>query len=288
MVRKINAPGLDIRWAVELYRGCNHPCAYCYVTGTHLYRGSESGDQMAERITVKLNAARVLREELTDPTWCGEPVILGSGGDPYQPSEVKYRLTRQALGLFLSLGQPCVVLTKSTLILRDLEVLRALAEQDCVQVLFSLCSLDEKVWRHVEPRASNPQRRLQALARLVVAGVPAGIVLGPVLPDLTDAPQHLEALTQTAADHGARFLARNVSEMRTGSVDWYQPQLRELYPHITPQYLKYYRGRYHGSMYTQEVLAQIESLRRRYELPARPLLAPSRRTHGQLSFAIEG
>lgn len=241
---------------------------------------------MAERIVVKLNGPQVLRSELLEPSWPGEPVALGVACDPYQASELSYRLTRQALALFLGLGQPCLIFTKSTLVLRDLQLLRALAQRGIVQVQISLCALEEVVWHHVEPLAASPSRRLQVLERLAAAGVEAGVVIAPILPDLTDSPEQLEAVVRAAADHGARFLAPNVSRLTPGSLEWYQPHLRELYPHMMPQYLRHYQGPYPGASYTQEVLAQIEALRQRYHLPERPPLAPSTARRGQLALSL--
>ena len=286
MLRKVVAPGLLVRWAADFYRGCNHPCAYCYALGSHNFRGHSSGEDMTERIVVKVNGSQVLRQELTQPGWAGEPIAMGVGCDPYQLSEFKYKLMRQALLLLLGLRQPCVILTKSTLILRDLELLRALSQEGLVQVQVSLCSLEERHWQHVEPQASEPRRRLQLVERLVDGGVEAGVSLAPILPDLTDGSEQLAGLAYAAANHGASFLAPNVTSLTPGSVDWYQPQLRELYPHITPQYLRFYKGRYQGSAYTKEVLAEVEALRQAYHLPERRVLPPRTSNRGQLALAL--
>ena len=270
LLHRLQTPGWTFRWAANPYRGGQHPCAYCYVRGDHRYRGHAGGERFEQRLGVKRNAAAVLQEEIHRPRWAGEPLAIGTLCDPYAPAEVTYKLTQGLLGVLLARGQPAVIFTKSSLIIRDLPLLQALAQRGLVQVVFSLATLDLEVWRHVEPEAAQPERRIQALGRLVAAGVPAGIVLGPLLPDYTDAPGNLEALVRAASDNGARFLAANVPQLRVGSKDWYMPALRELHPHMPPQYARYYRGPFDPSRYTEELLAVIAGLRRRYELPDQP------------------
>lgn len=286
LLQRLPVPSLGCRWTANPYLGCQHPCAYCYARGSHRYVGHRGGQDFEGRVVVKVNAAAVLREELGRPSWPGECLAIGTACDPYLSAETKYSVTRQLLGVFIEQGQPCCLTTKSTLLLRDLSLLKELAARGLVQVQIRLCTLDEAVGRHVEPDASRPSKRLEALERLAKAGVPAGVLLAPILPDLTDAPENLESLARAAAAHGAQFLGGNIPFLRPGSREWALPLLREQYPHVEPQYLRRYRGAYDVSSYTSEVLGRIAALRERFGLPeSAPPRAAALRA-GQLTLSL--
>ena len=286
LLTRLAVPSLPFRWAANPYRGCQHPCAYCYARGSHKYMGHRGGEAMEQRVIVKINAAQVLREELEQPTWSRELLAIGAACDPYQPGELRYRVTLGMLSVALELGQPCWLSTKSTLVLRDVDLLVALAARAPLQVHIRLCSMRETVWQHVEPDGSPPMKRLQALERLAQAGVPVGVLLAPVLPDLTDDPADLEELVRAAAQHGAQFLGSNVLFLKQGSREWALPLLREQYPHIVPQYARRYRGGSDPASYTQEVLATIAALREQYRLPEHPTASVAAPKAGQLMLGI--
>ena len=286
LLQRLPVSSLGCWWTANPYLGCQHPCAYCYARGSHRYVGYQGGEEFERRMVVKVNAAAVLREELGRPSWPGECIAIGTACDPYLPAELKYNVSRQLLGVLMEHGQPCCLTTKSTLLLRDLNLLKELAARALVQVQVRLCTLNEAVWRHVEPDASRPAKRLEALERLAEAGVPAGVLLAPILPDLTDAPENLESLARAAAAHGASFLGSNIPILRPGSREWTLPLLREQHPHIEPQYVRRYRGVYDPSSYASEVLARVAALREWFGLPeSAPPRAPALRA-GQLSLGI--
>lgn len=286
LLLRLSAPHLPFRWAANPYRGCRHPCSYCYARGSHQYRGHQGGADMEQRVVVKVNAAAVLRAEVSQPDWGGEVIALGGACDPYQPAELKYRVTQGMLSVALELGQPCWLSTRSTLVLRDLDLLAALARHGLAQVNVRLCSLKEPVWRHVEPEAAPPAKRLAALERLAQAGVPAGVLLAPILPDLTDDPAALEELVRLAAEHGAAFLESNILALKPGSREWALPLLREQCPHLVRQYVRLYRGPFDPATYGQSVLELAGELRCKYGLPERPALAPAPRRMGQLRLGL--
>lgn len=200
--------GMPFRWSLNPYRGCVHACHYCYARASHPYLGFNADEEFETRIVVKTNLAEVLRRELARPGWTGEPVAIGTATDAYQPVEGKYRLTRDVLAVMHSFRNPLSIITKSTLVLRDLDLLADLARQTRVRVSFTITTLDPELWRLVEPGTPPPASRLKVLAKLAAAGVPCGVNLAPVLPGLTDSEAAIESVAAAAREHGAsRFWA---------------------------------------------------------------------------------
>ena len=185
------ASRMPFRYTINPYRGCSHACTYCFARPTHEYLGLNGGDDFERRIVVKVNAVERLAAELARPSWTGEHIAMGTNTDPYQQCEGRYRLTR---GIVETLGRarnPFSILTKSTMIQRDLDVLVAAAERTDVRVNFSIGTLDEEVWRISEPGTPPPWRRVEALARLTEAGLPCGVLVAPILPGLSDGEEQL-------------------------------------------------------------------------------------------------
>jgi DNA repair photolyase len=179
------------------------------------------------------------------------------------------------------------MLTKSPSVLRDIDLWSQLAEVTDAQVAFSIPTLDEAVWKKMEPGTAKPLKRFEALAELAAAGVPCGVMIAPIIPGLTDDEPHLEAVIQTAREHGANFISPNILNLRPGSKEWFMPALRAAYPHLTPRYEKYYRGAYAPKDYTQQVIAKVSELREKYGLSER-VHAPAPKTEpaGQLPMAL--
>ncbi|HET7601893.1 MAG TPA: radical SAM protein, partial [Gemmatimonadales bacterium] len=177
--------GMPFRWSLNPYRGCLHGCHYCYARATHAYLGMNADDDFSTRIQVKSNMPEVLRQELRRPSWQRERVALGTATDAYQPCEGRYRLTRRLLAALRDYQTPVSVVTKSTLILRDLDLLVELARLPGTRVNVSITALDPALWKRLEPGTPPPQRRLEVMRRLAAAGVPCGVFMAPVLPGLT-------------------------------------------------------------------------------------------------------
>ncbi len=287
-LNRVNVPAMPhLRWSLNPYRGCQHACVYCFARGNHEYLGYNTGSDFDRRIIVKVNLVEVLRRELRRPRWKREHVTIGTACDPYQQAELKYGLTRGALQAFRDHASPCSLITKSPNILRDLSILRELSDVAECTVLFSVATLREEVWRHIEPETAKPLRRLEAMARLTEAGVRCGVMLAPIIPGLTDDAENLEAVVQAAREHGAAFVGDNVLYLKPGTKEWFMPFLRETYPHLLPQYERFYRGAYAPRRYTQEVSAVVQELRERWGLtPRQPASGGPRQSVGQLQLAM--
>lgn len=264
IINKVNVPGWHFRWTINPYRGCQHACVYCFARPTHQYLGYDSGRDFESRIIVKVNAAEVLRDELRRPGWKRELIVLGTACDPYQQAEMKYGITRALLQVLLAFEQPVHALTKSPSVTRDLDLWSRLAKVTDAQVAFSVPTLDEAVWKRLEPGTGRPLKRLQAMKRLADAGVRCGVMIAPIVPGVTDGEAHLETVIRAARDHGASFVSPNVLHLRPGTKEWFMPVLRQAYPHLTSRYRKYYRGSYAPESYTRGVLAKVSELRERY------------------------
>ncbi len=269
-LNRVKVPAMPhLRWSLNPYRGCQHACVYCFARGNHEYLGYNTGGDFNQRVIVKVNLVEVLRRELRRPGWKHEHVTIGTACDPYQQSELKYGLTRGALQAFRDAASPCSLITKSPNILRDLTVLRELSDVAECTVLFSVATLREEIWRHIEPETAKPLRRLEALARLTAAGVRCGVMLAPIIPGLTDDAENMESVMRAAREHGAAFVGDNVLYLKPGTKEWFMPFLRETYPHLLPQYERFYRGAYAPRRYSQEVGAAVQELRERWELTPR-------------------
>ncbi len=201
IINEVTSPDVGMRWSVNPYQGCEHGCTYCYARNAHEYWGYSAGLDFERRILVKTNAAALLREALSKPSWQGEPLSIAGNTDCYQPAERKYRLTRQLLEVCLQFGQPVGLITKNAGILQDLDVLQALATEGLVHVYFSITTLHEPLRRLMEPRTATAAAKLNAIAKLTEAGVPCGIMSGPVIPGLND--HELPAIIEAAAAAGA-------------------------------------------------------------------------------------
>lgn len=244
IINRVQTDMFNFRWTINPYRGCQHSCVYCFARKTHAYFGYNTGDDFNNRVVVKLNAEAKLRQELRRPSWKKELILLGASVDPWQPLEAKYQVTRGILRALRDFANPLAVLTKSTLILRDMDLLSELAKVAPVRVNFSVGTLDEEVWKLAEPGTPKPIKRIEAMERLVQAGVPSGIMLAPVMPGLTDSDESIEGVIRAAAEHGAQFLAPVVLHLRPGTKEWFMPWLREMYPGLLNTYAKLYPRRY--------------------------------------------
>jgi DNA repair photolyase len=274
---------MPFRWTLNPYRGCQHACTYCFARGSHEHLGYDAGRDFETRIVVKVNAPEVLRRELGRPGWRRELVAIGTACDPYQQAELKYSLTHRILRVLRDFANPAGIVTKSPHVVRDLDLLQALAREADVSVTFSVSTLDEDVWRRIEPATAKPSKRLEALRLLAEGGIRCGVLLAPVLPGLTDAPESLERVVAAARAHGASYIHDNVLYLKPGTKEWFMPFLREAYPHLTERYAKYYRGAYAPQSYTQDVHRTVERLRLKHDMTEAPRAQPSA---GQLQLAM--
>ena len=197
------SPDLPFSLSINPYRGCEHGCNYCYARPSHSYLNLSPGLDFETRLFAMTNAAELLREELRKPGHVVSPITLGANTDCYQPIEREYRITRSIIEVLAECRHPLTILTKNALVERDIDLLAPMAEQRLVQVFVSINALDNHLASSLEPRASAPHRRMQAIAALNAVGVPCGVLVAPVIPAVTD--MHIEEVLKQAAESGANI-----------------------------------------------------------------------------------
>ncbi|HZU13442.1 MAG TPA: radical SAM protein [Chloroflexota bacterium] len=262
--------GMPFNWSINPYRGCRHACVYCYARPTHQYLGLDGGEAFEEIIIAKINAPDAARRELGKRSWRRENVVIGTATDPYQQAESRYRLTRGILEAFRDFRNPVSITTKSPMILRDLDLLADLARDVPVTVHFTVTTLDERLWREIEPTTARPRKRLEALRTLRAHGIRAGIFLSPVLPGLTDDAGHLETVVAAAAEYGADFVFSQALRLGPGISEYYLPWLESAHPELAARYRRLYRHSSPPSAYSEGISALVRDLKQRYRLPDRP------------------
>jgi DNA repair photolyase len=201
IIARNTSPDIPFDRSINPYRGCEHGCIYCFARPTHAYWDMSPGLDFETRLIAKTNAAQRLAETLDKPGYRCAPIALGANTDPYQPIEQQYRITRELLEVLLRYRHPVTITTKGAMVLRDLDLLRALAGQRLVRVMISLTTLDNELKRTLEPRAAAPGARLRAVRVLAEAGVPVGVICAPIIPMIND--HELEAMIQAASEAGA-------------------------------------------------------------------------------------
>jgi DNA repair photolyase len=237
----------------------------CFARNTHTYLDMDSGHDFNSRIVVKVNAPQLARKELAAPKWQGEHVAMGTNVDCYQRAEGKYRLMPGIIGALKDAANPFSILTKGTLILRDLELLAEAAEVTEVGLNVSVGFVDKEISRSVEPGTPSPERRIGICAALTERGLRCGVLMGPVLPFLTDSPGQLEATVRLAAEAGAAHVTPIVLHLRPGAREWYLKWLGENFPDLVAAYRELYgRGAYAPKSYQGRISEQITELARRY------------------------
>jgi DNA repair photolyase len=200
IITRNESPDIGFDRSINPYRGCEHGCIYCFARPTHAFLGLSPGLDFETKLFAKTNAAQALGRELADPNYKVETIAIGTNTDPYQPIEKRYRIMRRILEVLSAANHPVGIVTKSALIVRDLDLLASMAERGLVKVAMSVTTLESKLARAMEPRASTPDRRLAALQRLGEAGVPTSVMVAPVIPGLTD--MEMEQILERAAAVG--------------------------------------------------------------------------------------
>ena len=256
------ASRVPFRWTVNPYRGCTHSCHYCFARAFHAYLDLGVGDDFSSKIVVKTNVVEVLRRELASPRWDGETIAMGTATDPYQHCEGRYKLMRGILQAYVDFEQPLSLLTKSTMILRDLDLYERLNEAASLSVSMSVGTLDEEVRRIVEPGTPPGRRRLEILGRFADAGIRTGVLVAPILPGLTDDEDHLEEVLAACAEVGVDYAAPIVLHVRSSIREHFMPWLERTYPWLYPRYVELYGSRaYAPKAYQQQVAERFARLR---------------------------
>jgi DNA repair photolyase len=252
---------MPFRWTINPYRGCSHACVFCFARPTHTYLGFDAGRDFEREIVVKVNAPEVLRAELAQPSWKREHVALGTNTDPYQWVEGRYRLME---GIWEALrdaaggeGNPCSVLTKSPLLLRDLALMLEIAKRTSITACLSIPTLDEQAWRATEPHTPSPRARLEAVAELNRAGIPTGVLIAPLMPGINDAPHQVEPLLERASAAGATSIGGTALHLRGEVRDVFMGWLRAHRPDLVPRYEQLYRRGAYAPQRERERLARL-------------------------------
>ncbi|SFS30482.1 DNA repair photolyase [Saccharopolyspora flava] len=252
-------------WTINPFRGCTHSCIYCFARRTHQYLDLDSGHDFDSKIVVKVNAGALLRRELAAPGWRGEAIAMGTNTDPYQRPEGRYRLMREIIAALRDRANPFSILTKGTLILRDLDLISEAAEVAKVSVAVSVGSVNEALWREVEPGTPSPLRRLDVVRRFTEAGIGCSVLMAPILPGLSDSPEQIDETVAAIAEAGATNLTPIVLHLRSGAREWFQQWLSARRPDLLPLYERLYcNGAYAPKWYQREVLQLVEQAKERH------------------------
>jgi DNA repair photolyase len=271
-----DSPDIPFDRSINPYKGCEHGCVYCFARPTHSYLGMSPGLDFETKIFSKPEAARLLREELRHSGYRCEVIALGANTDPYQPVERDLNITRAVLEVLWEHRHPVGIVTKSSLVLRDLDLLAPMARQNLAAVFLSITTLDRELARTMEPRAAAPHRRLEAIKALTDAGVPAGVLASPMIPGLND--KELESILEAAAAAGARtagyILLRLPHEVKEIFSEW----LTTHYPLKAGHILSLVRQTHGGKLYESEFGTRMKGngpyadlLKRRFETASRRL-----------------
>jgi DNA repair photolyase len=271
-----DSPDVPMDASVNPYRGCEHGCIYCYARPYHEYLGLSAGTDFESRIFVKENAAALLREALSSTSW--KPQVIGMSGvtDPYQPVERKFRITRACLEVLREFLNPVAVITKNHLVTRDIDVLAPMAEHGAAGVFLSITTLDDELARTMEPRASRPGLRLDAIRKLRAAGIPVGVMVAPIIPGLTD--HEVPAILSAAAEAGAMTAGRTVVRLPHGVKELFAEWLEAHAPHRKEKVLGRLRdmrdGKLNDSTFGSRMTGEgpfAESIHQMFELHRRRL-----------------
>jgi len=234
IITRNDSPDISFDRSINPYRGCEHGCVYCFARPTHAYLGLSPGLDFESKLFMKPNAPDLLERELSAPDYSPKTIAIGTNTDPYQPIERRYQIMRRILEVLDRAGHPVGIVTKSALVLRDLDILTRMAKRDLVKVAISVTTLDPKLARVMEPRASTPARRLDALRELVKAGVPASALVAPVIPAINDAETEriLEAVAETGVRHAGYVLLRLPLELKDLFRQWLIENFPDRYRHV--------------------------------------------------------
>jgi DNA repair photolyase len=225
IIARNDSPDISFDRSINPYRGCEHGCVYCFARPTHAYLGLSPGLDFETKLFMKPNAPDLLERELSAPSYVPKVIAIGTNTDPYQPIERRHQIMRRILEVLERAGHPVGIVTKSALVLRDLDILARMAKRDLVKVAISVTTLDAKLARIMEPRAATPARRLEALRQLVKAGVPTSTLVAPIIPAINDAEieRVLEAVASTGVRHAGYVLLRLPLEVRDLFREWLIP-----------------------------------------------------------------
>jgi DNA repair photolyase len=282
IIAQNDSPDVGFERSINPYRGCEHGCVYCYARPFHEFLGFSPGIDFETKILVKEDAPRLLREELSSPSWKPQTIAMSGVTDCYQPAERKFGLTRGCLEVLAEYRNPVVIITKNHLVTRDVDLLADLARHRAAAVVVSVTTLDAELARLMEPRTSAPARRLAAIEALSAAGIPTGVNVAPIIPGLTDS--EIPAILKAAAKAGASFAGHTIVRLPYSVKDIFEQWLADHFPARREKVLHRIRGVREGALndprfgsrmsgqgvYAEQITALFELSRKKAKLPAAP------------------
>jgi DNA repair photolyase len=251
ILNRVDSPDLGFGYSMNPYQGCEHGCIYCYARNTHEYYGFSAGLDFESKIIVKKNAARLLEQELLKPNWNAVPIMLSGNTDCYQPQEKKFEITRSMLKVLAQYRHPVSIISKNSLVLRDLDILQDLAADNLVHVYISITSLNEELRRTMEPRTASSIKRLKTVEELAKAKIPVGIMNAPIIPGLNH--HEIPAILKVASEHGALNAGMTIVRLN-GSIgkifeDWLQKNFPDRFEKVWNQICSLHGGNVNDSQY---------------------------------------
>ena len=276
IITRNESPDISFDRSINPYRGCEHGCVYCFARPTHSYMGLSAGLDFESKLFAKPDAARLLEKELAKESYQPRTIAIGTNTDPYQPIEKQYRIMREILEVLEAHGHPVGIVTKSALVVRDIDILSRMAERGLAKVALSVTTLDRHLARNMEPRAATPTRRLEAIRQLTEAGIPTSVMVAPIIPGLTD--QEIERILDSARNAGAReagyVILRLPLEVSPIFKDWLLRHYPDRYRHV----MSLVRSMRDGKDYDSEWGKRMKGsgpyawqIGRRFEIAARKL-----------------
>jgi DNA repair photolyase len=259
---------MPFTWTINPYRGCEFACKYCYARYTHEFMEMRDGVDFEQKIFIKQHAADLLRQELRHVK-PGEEIAIGTATDPYQPAEKRFEITRAILEEFARhRGLEIGIVTKSNLVLRDVDILKRVSETNHLYVNITITTLKVDLARILEPRAPRPDLRLEAVQKLNEAGIAAGVICAPVLPGITDSPRDLEALVRATAQAGGKYVSANPLFLKPCSAAVFLPFLEKEFPQLVESYQKRFKDRaFLPESYRKPLSQLVKRLRQKYGIP---------------------
>jgi DNA repair photolyase len=247
ILNKVDSPDIGLAYSMNPYQGCEHGCVYCYARNTHNYWGFGAGIDFEQKILYKLNAAKLLEKKITSQGWKPQPIMLSGNTDCYQPAEKKYKITRSMLEVLMEYRHPVGIITKSQLILRDLDILEKMAAKNLVHVAVSLTSLNDELTRKLEPRTSPGSIRLKTIAKLSDAGIPVRVMYAPVIPSINDGEVH--QIAAETSKRGARAMNHIIVRLNGKIGEIFEDWLRKNFPQKADRVLNQIRSCHGGQLF---------------------------------------
>jgi DNA repair photolyase len=255
---------VPFRHTINAYRGCSMSCRYCFARPTHEYLNLDPATDFDRVIVVKVNAVEKLRAELAPRRWSGDHIAMGTNTDPYQRAEGKYRLTQGIIEVLGEARNPFSILTKGTLVLRDVERLVEASRRTRVELCFSIGTLDEDVWRATEPGTPHPRKRVEAVGRLNDAGIPCGVLVAPILPGLSDRRDQLDDVVRACVDAGAPSISPVLLHLRPGVKEHYLGWVADAHPDLLERHQRLYPGSYAPASERDRITQLVRDLVQRH------------------------